>query len=261
MSSIFETNRLYPDYDTPIKRYFADYFDCVYVCFSPFFILKENKEGTCSNRSKIISLEELQAADIIFKNLDPSVNRVIYSNDNFSYPATEEIVSKGLIITWKYIKEKASFANYSEINTALRTSIGALRSDFERKDLQKKLDAFTDQESIYNPGEGRITPLSLVQIYLCLRSLKKFELVVTDEFFENRFTINLLDVTCSEFIEKTFGYMYYFPKDRSLLFTIEWDSFFYLITGNEKLLRGLIKAFGFEGFYATDVTTHSWEYD
>ena len=261
MTSIFETNDLYPGYDVPLKQHFSSYFNSVYICLSPFFIMSSgeaNRDGL--RRSEIISLEELQSIDKVFEALDPSVERVIYSNANFNYPGTDDIVTAGLPVTWNYIKENANFGSYSEINFALRTSIGALRSKYERKDLQKKLDIFTDKESIYNPGEGRITPLSLIKIYFCLKSLDKSEIVVTDEFFDNRFTINLNNLSVTEFIERTFGYMYYFPSDRSLLFTIEWDSFFYLIAGNKNLLNGIIKKFAFEGFYADDTTYHNWEF-
>jgi len=261
MNNIFDTNDLYPGYDDHLKAYFNRYFDSVFICFSPFFqIDSDSKQDRSLHHSRIVSLEELQATNDIFKKLQPSDQRVIYSSNNVKYPDTDEIIDKGKPVQWQYIKHQGQFNSYTEINLALRTSIGALRKEFERTDLQQKLDKVSDDYFIYNPTEGRINQLSLIQIYQCLKALNKVELVVTDEFFENRKTINLNTLSCPQFVNAAYRYMYYFPVDRSLLFTVEWDSFFYLIGGDRTLLDGLIAKFGFEGFYASDETYHDWDF-
>lgn len=260
MDNIFDTNNLYPEYESTLKQHFSDYFDSVFVAFSPFFRLNNNEDEELEvNPIRIISLTELQARDDTFKNLKPFDGRVIYTQ-NPNYPTNEEMIKDGIIVPWQYILEHGGFSDLSEINLALRTSIGALRNDLKKVDLNKILDDFTIKNGIFHPTEGRITILSLVKIYNCLTALGKLELVLTDEFFEDRKTLNISEFTCSEFVLQARGYMYFFPIDRSLLFTIEWDSFFFLICGDHELLNCLIPKFEFEGFYCNDDTMHNWDF-
>ncbi|OKS89216.1 DUF2711 family protein [Mucilaginibacter polytrichastri] len=259
MDNIFDSNNLYPGYDNPLKEYFKDYFDSVFICFSPFFKLKNGtEEYTSLQQAKVISLEELQKNNDAFKNLDPNVERVIYTNNNSSYPQVEEIIDNGTPIKWQYVLEHTPLKNFSEINLALCTSIGALGRDFRRIDLQQKLNAFAVSNSIYYPTEGRITALSLIRIYNCLKTMGKVDLVITDEFFQDRKVINLITLPCVEFVLLVRGYMYFFPIDRTLLFTIEWDSFYFLICGNQVLLDEIIPKFEFEGFFSSNETIHNW---
>jgi len=258
MDNIFDTNNLYPE--SKLKQHFIGYFDCIFIAFSPFFRLNNNERGELEvNPQKNISLAELQERDDTFKNLKPFDSRVIYTH-NSNYPTDEEIIEEGIIVPWQYVLKHGGFSKLSEINLALRTSIGALRDIFKKEDLNKTLDDFTIKNGIFHPIEGRVTILSLMKIYNCLTSLGKLELVVIDEFFYDRKTFNISEFTCSEFVLKVRGYMYFFPIDRSLLFTIDWDSFFFLICGDQKLLHDIIPKFEFEGFYCDDDTMHNWDF-
>ncbi|PTS94094.1 hypothetical protein DBR11_24150 [Pedobacter sp. HMWF019] len=260
MDNIFDTNNLYPGYESKLKQHFGHYFDNVFIAFSPFFHLNKNEQGALKISPKnTISLTELQEKDHTFKNLKPFDGRVIYTQ-NPNYPTDEEIIKDGIIVPWQYVLEHGGFSELSEINLALRTSIGALRDIYKKEDLNKILDDFTIKNGIFHPTEGRITILSLMKIYHCLTAIGKLELIVTDEFFYGRKTLNISEFTCSEFILKVRGYMYFFPIDRSLLFTIDWDSFFFLICGDQDLLHQIIPKFEFEGFYCNDETMHNWDF-
>lgn len=258
MENIFDNNDLYPGYKEPLKNHFKHYFDSLFICFSPFLKIDGTKYTSLS-QAKIVSLEELQESNESFKKLKPNDDRVIYSNSNTDYPDIDAIINHATVVKWEYILEHAGFQNSKEISLALRTSIGGLCTDSEMKGLQKRLDLFTTQHSIFNPTEGRITPLSLQSIYSCLKALGKTTVVVTDEFFQDRKTVDITTITGKEFVSLVRGYMYYFPIDRSLLFTIEWDSFFFLIGGNKELLEKITSQFEFEGFFCDDETMHGWD--
>jgi len=259
MDNIFDNNFLYPGYDDLLKEYFRDYFDSVFICLSPFFQLKNGGENYKSLRqANLTSLEELQEKNQTFKNLAPSDNRVIYSYDNTNYPEFNTIINTGLPVKWQYIIDNTNFKNFSQVNLALKNSIGALSKDFKRQDLQQQLDDFTKEHYIYQPTEGRITALSLISIYKCLMAVGKLEVIVSDEFFYDRKTINISQLTAEEFATLVRGYMYFFPIDRSLLFTIEWDSFYFLICGSKVLLDEIVPKFDFEGFFSDNETFHNW---
>jgi len=260
MVDIFDTNNLYPDYDSPLKQHFNNVFDTVFISFSPFFkIMGNNKEQIEVSSTKIISLEELQEEDHIFQNLKPNNKRVIYTNDNPNYASDNEIIEKGFPVRWQYILENTDLNTSSEISQALRTSIGALKKEYETLQLKEILEHFTIENKIYHPIEGRITLLSLIEIYKCLTYLQKTEITMSDEFFQDVETIEISTLSISEFVLRVRGYMYLYPTDRSLLFTIEWDSFFFLMCGDRKSLDHITFKFDFEGFYTDENTMHSWD--
>lgn len=262
MENIFDANKLYPGYKDNLKGYFKDYFDSVFVAFPPFFKMTGKGDDLADVQSrKIVSLEEFQQTEgEIFENLEPSENRIIYVN-NSKYPAEVEIVEKGVPISWAYLIDQKLFNNISEINLALLTSIGALNQKFRNPALMDKLNKFTIDNAIYHPGEGRINIFDLLRIYNCLRDMGKHELVMSDEFFEQRETVDLAELSFNQFLQGTRRHFYFFPADRSLLFSVDWDSFFFLICGNEVLLKEIIPKYGFEGFYCDEETHHFWALD
>lgn len=262
MENIFDTNKLYPDYNDHLKGYFKDHFDSVFVAFPPFFKMTGKGDEVADVQSrKIVSLEEFQQTEgEIFENIEPSENRIIYVN-NSKYPIEEEIVEKGVAISWAYLIDQQVLNNVAEINMALLTSIGALRPKFCKPDLLAELSKFTIDNAIYHPSEGRINTFDLLRIYNCLRDTGKHELVMSDEFFEQRETVNLAELGFKEFLQRIIRHVYFFPTDRSLLFSIDWDSFFFLICADEVLLNEIIPKYGFEGFYCDEETDHWWALD
>ena len=261
MEKIFDTNSLYPGYVEPLKKHFSAVYDEVFVSLSPFFKVKgKNEEETAVSGREIVSLEEIQKKDGTFKNFQPSDNRVIYSS-NPNYPIEIEIAEKGITVTWQYILENAGFKSLQEISLALKTSIGGLNKEYRTPELQEVLEKFTVKNSIYHPTEGRITVLSLIKIYHCLIEIRKAEIVIADEFFQDSEKIDLSTLTCEEFILKVRGYVYFFPVDKTLLFTIEWDSFFFLICGDGETIEQIVTQFDFEGFLCDENTRHNWDTD
>ena len=137
----------------------------------------------------------------------------------------------------------------SELNKALRTSIGALRQVFRRPELTEKLNNYTSNQSIWHPTEGGFDTLSKVAIYKTFKLLDKNEVVVTDEFYETTSIFELDKLTAFDFTEKVSykGYFIY-SSDKELLFTIEWDSFFFLIATGQENMNKIISSKLFEGF-------------
>ncbi len=259
MENIFDNNQLYPNYEEPIKDHFKGYFDSVHITFSPFFTIANSNVFNSVSSAKLVSAEEYEQLPEAVE-LPPNENRAIYVRDP-RYPDNTEIISSGKPIRWQQIIDHTSISNFAEMSLALRTSIGALRREYERTDLRDILIDHTSDLSVYHPIEGRINVLSLMRMYECLKDLNKTILVVTDEFFEDRKTIDIAQMSLSRFVDEVHGYMYYFTEDRSVLFTIEWDSFFFLICANHDLLAHIVDRYGFEGFYCDDGTTHSWYLD
>lgn len=260
--NIYTAQYLYPYYDISIKEHYKSLKYSVFITFLPFFkISNKQYQETNYQKSQQISLEEARAKNENYNRIQ-ATNAIIYSYDNKNYPKDEEILKQGQIVTWDFIRINAGFKSYSEIYKALKTSIGAYNKAHVRDDLNKKLKTFVAKEQIWVPAEGAFDVITLTQIYHSFIHFNKFNIIVQDEFYHQTKELNLENLSMSDFINAIGGKDYYiYASDKSLLFTIEWDSFFFLICSDSNLLPDVISHASLEGFYANNSTTHAWEFE
>lgn len=258
MSEI-ENKKLYPDEETPVLKHYSE-FDCVYVGLLPFF--KLDKEHCDTNSSKkVISLEEARKKDEIFNKIENYSNMTIYSS-NECYPTDEEISQNGKKVLWNEIIQSTKLNDCKELNKALMTSIGAFKKKLERKDLLNILNQHSDKNNIWHPTEGAFDFFTKASIYEILTLKGISEIIVEDEFYENKKTIDLTDLNKSDFCEKIdFKDYYIYDKNKSILFAISWDYFFYFIAINEKVFSKKSIESNLEGFWADEKCSHLWTWE
>ena len=259
-NDIFEEKNIYP-HEEKIENHFKEFFNCVYVAFMPFFKI-ENQFSNNNNykKSEKITFEQAKKElDILKKIQEPNAEIFSYSNED--YPTTAEIYKSGKIVSWKSIVSEIDLKDSTELNKALRTSIGALREIFRKNELCEKLNNYTEENNIWHPTEGNFDVFSKIGIYRIFKMFNKNEILIVDEFYENKNTIYLNQLTEYEFLEKI-GYddYYIYSIDKEILFTIEWDSFFFLIATDKNKMEKIIKEKYFEGFLCDSKTTHNWDY-
>jgi hypothetical protein len=259
MGDIFTDYKIYP-HEGKIKEHFKDFYDSVYIALLPFFqIDRQPAIPTNLSKSIIISYEEAKKK-LDFLNNIPPFNAHIYSHSNKDYPIEEEVFLSGKIITWDKVYKKSGLANYSELNKALKTSIGSLRQVFQRQDLAKKMINYSAKHNIWHPTEGGFDILSKISIYKAFKLLGKNEIVVSDDY-ESTSILELDRLTEFEFSKKvTFQDCYIYSKDKEVLFTIEWDSFFFLIASDNEKMKEIVEANLFEVFLCDEQTQHNWDY-
>ena len=258
MSEI-EKNKLYPDEETPVLKHYSE-FDSVYVGLLPFF--KLDKEHCDTNSSKkVISLEEARKKDEIFEKIENYSNMTIYSS-NDCYPTDEQISQNGKKVTWKEVIQNTKLNDYKELNKALMTSIGAFKKKLERQDLLKVLNQYSDKNNIWHPTEGTFDFFTKSSIFELLTLNGIEEVLVEDEFYENKKIIDLTSSNKSDFCEKIdFKDYYIYNKNKSILFAISWDYFFYFIAINEKVFSKKSIESNFEGFWADEKSSHLWTWE
>lgn len=258
--NIFVDKQLHPGHDNPIKQHYKDYFDTVFIAFSPFFKIKNgnfSQEGR--QKSKQITFEQAQAANEIFQKI-PKPAADIYSYDNENYPDDEEIYLNAEQISWRDIMEGCGFETYGDINKALKTSIGAYKKVFQRPDLTKRLSDFTTANQIYHPTEGHFEILSKKEIFKAFHLLNKPELVIEEEFCQSKKELNIASLTEKAFVEAVnFKDYFIYDSQKELLFAVDWDDFFFLICSNRQNVEKLISTLSLEGFYCDDITEIPWE--
>jgi hypothetical protein len=257
---IFTEKRLHPGHDHPIKQHYKDYFDTVFIAFSPFFKMTNSnfsKDGP--QKSKRITFEQAQAANEIFQKM-PKPSADIYSYDSENYPDDEEIYLNAEQVFWSDIKEGCGFETSCDINKALKSSIGAYRKVFQRPDLAKRLSDFTKTNQVYHPTEGHFEIVSKKQIFEAFLLLSKPELVIEEEFCLNTKELNIASLTEKEFVEAVnFKDYFIYDNQKELLFAVDWDDFFFLICSSKENVDKLVSTLDFEGFYCDDQTEAAWE--
>lgn len=256
---IFTENFLYPEENKPLLQHFSSYFDAVYIGLIPFFKLNNAEVSSRSKASKkVLSLEDAQQQNPILNRLRPSKTRVIYANDE-SYPSDKEICHGGKPVTWKQILNKTSLADYKELNRALMTSVGALRQEFQTPKALQILKDYTEGEGIFHPTEGAFDVFTKQQIYKLLKKYDCSQIVVTDEFYDETKELDIVALDETSFINQIgFKHYYLYPQNKTILFTISWDYFFFFIAIDScKINPNEIEA-NFEGFWAAAEDSHLW---
>jgi hypothetical protein len=257
---IFTEKRLHPGHDNPVKQHYKEYFDTIFIAFSPFFKIKQGSFSQESRqRSTQISFEQAQAINEIFQKM-PKPAADIYHYQNESYPDDEATYLNAEPVWWKDILKGGKFESYSSINRALKTSIGAYRKVFRRSDLAKRLSEFTAINQIYHPTEGHYEILSKKKIFKAFQLLNKTELVIEEEFCKNKKELNITSLTEKEFVDAiNFKDYFIYNSQIDLLFAVDWDDFFFLICSNKTNMEKIISTLNFEGFYCDDFTEIPWE--
>jgi hypothetical protein len=261
MTDIFADKNIYP-HEGKIKDHYKDFYETAFVAFLPFFkVDRQHTDNTNFKKSKQITHEEAKQELDILKDIPP-FNADIFSYSNKDFPTDQEIFDFGLPVSWDTVVKGSGLKNNSELNKALRTSIGALRQVFRRPELTDKLNKFTHDQDIWHPTEGSFDTLSKIAIYKTFKLLGKNKIVVTDGFYETTSIIELDTITEFELTEKVSYKDYYlYSTDKELLFTIEWDSFFFLIATDNEKMKQIIEAKLFEGFLCKENTEHTWDYE
>ncbi|PIQ20228.1 MAG: hypothetical protein COW65_16185 [Cytophagales bacterium CG18_big_fil_WC_8_21_14_2_50_42_9] len=260
MKDIYTENNLYP-YEGRIKDHFKELYDSVFIAFLPFFVVnKQTNSNTNFKKSEKITFQRVQEELELLRDI-PEFDAAIYYYSSKDFPTDKEIYEKGKNIPWENVIKGAGLKDYAEVNKALRTSIGALRNAFRRHDLTNKINVYTTENKIWHPTEGSYDILSKVAIYNAFKILNKKEVIVKDEFYESTKELSLDKLSEFEFSETFDSKDYYvYSADKEILFTLEWDSFFFLIATTQDKMEIIIKENLFEGFIYNNETTHNWDY-
>ncbi len=164
-------------------------------------------------------------------------------------------------ISWETIRVEAGFQDLSELYKALKTSIGSVRPIFATPDMAVQLNDYLELTGFQSPVEGAYDTFTKVAIYQTFELLGEQKIVVTDEFYESSYTLDLSEMNAFEFAEKLAGDAYYiYPENRRFLIAMEWDSYFFLITSGAEEMKKIRSSEFFEGFLCDADTEHIWQY-
>jgi len=258
--NIFKEQKFYPSEDTPIKDHYSGTFDSVFLSFMPFFTIDE-RHLSKSNFQRLhrITFPQFKSANPDL-NLPENIAADIYTNDNPDYPTKDEIRQYGKLVRWSDVLSGAGFQSLAEMDKALGTTIGHYRAVFSRQDLADRLLQYAENSRTFLPEEGTFDVFSKRAILKAFRVLGKTTLVIHDEYLEKKTTLDIAELTDEQFCNKI-DYKDYYIHDleENLLFAIDWDDFFFLISTSTEMMGRVLADGAFEGFHCDDSTKVNWE--
>lgn len=259
---IFQNNNIYP-YNCKIKDHFKNYYDTVLVGLLPFFTM-ENSEDLTDNfaRTKKVTYEEAVKDFEELKKIS-SEHKEIYVYNGDEFPTDEEILDKGSIVPWDVIVKGADLNNKNELNRGLKTTIGALKKEYRKEEFAEKIKNYTFKNSIYHPVEGHYDIFSKTAMYKIFKLFNKNEVKIVQEFYDEEKLVFLDKITKEVFCEEINIKDYHiYSDDKEILFTIDWDSFFFILgTKNEEMMQKIISNNLVDGFLCDSETEHYWDFE
>lgn len=209
--------------DGKVLDYYAGVFDTVFVCFNPF----------------------IQPANISPDRFGPG-----------KYPTHAELLSLSRPVSWADTMRLAGLPSIAAVDLALKTQIRAVRPEFMHKGYAEKLGALYDQNLVMPPTEGEHSPFLLRPTLSVFKDLGHKWAWVGDEFCTERKLYWLDDLAADP--ELIVSHANIFSPDKSLLWSIHWDSHFAFLCGSHADLDRAKVCERLEGFYCNAETDVYW---
>ncbi len=208
--------------DGKVLDHYSGQFDSVYVLLSPFF------------RPTSIPMERFSPVE---------------------WPPKQELIGGAEPIAWNTVLEMSGLKTLSEIDIALRTSIGGLTKDSEKEALAQTLIEETEKNGVIHPTEGELSPFIENGLYDSLQSIGQQWLWVGDEHCTKRELLWIDDLKQGDEIPP---HGCVFTPDKTILVTTHWDSHFSFLCSSRSTIERILQHRSFEGFFCTQETEVYW---
>lgn len=171
------------------------------------------------------------------------------------YPSNEEIIRYGKPALWSDIEQESGLKNHKELALALKTSIGALKNEYSRSDLEEKINL---REGIYYPNEDFISVL-LIEDFLKILSSKGANNIYFSAPINNRDGMLQLSTTAPlEICDITDKELILTDENLEFAFMSFYDSFITLFLAKEENISNIIQTMNWEAFICDNSTKVNW---
>lgn len=150
--------------DDPIKPYYKNVFEAVFIVFHPFLAPVNDPTATA---------------------------RYVEMDKN-------EVEQHFRVIRWEEMRRQLGFDHVKRIDHALRTIIGALKPHAEDQAGANRLIAYCERENILPPDEGELSNLLENQVLQALLEMGQEWMWGGDEFCTERHLININETLATD---------------------------------------------------------------
>lgn len=161
------------------------------------------------------------------------------------------------LVPWSEVREICGLPSIASIDVALKTMIGALKSDRADKQLADVLASSLKQHGLFPPCEGVFPELIQEPLLSFLQTLGQTWVWVGDELGTQRKLHGIDDLKpANAKVAITRGSV--FTPDKAHLWTVHWDSHFTLYCSSQLNVERLAAHPELEGFVCTRETQIDW---
>lgn len=207
--------------DGPILPFYEGVFEAAYVLLNPFL----------RPRSPSVVFSEIATAEELCRTCDP--------------------------VPWSEVQRLLGFSSCAEIDVALRTNIHGLRPEFTDKPLAARLNDGLNSHHLLHPVEGMFPELSLELMLSFIQSLDQRWVWVGDDMCTERKLHWIDDLKPLNGTTQLHRGSVFTP-DKSILWTVHWDSHFSIFCSTRENVERLSRHQGLEGFVCEPATEVYW---
>jgi hypothetical protein len=191
-------------------------------------------------KSVVNILKEFEEGAFVegFPQLVANGSRRIFRYDSDALTKDDEIMKIYTPVYWKEIIHLCNLETSEELNTGLRTRIGALKNEFQRLDISESIERKCTASEISFPIEGKFDAFSKKCIFNFLIENSIFDILIAEEFLESPRRINLQEISEELFIGEIKWRDYYILDIRGrIAWFVDWDDFYYSVLGTKDMIE------------------------
>ena len=198
--------------------------------------------------------------DSVYVSLSPFIRSVSIPADVFcseTYPSRRKVVESCEAITWRKVMSLTHLPSLSAVDVGLRTMIGGLKKEYENEKYSSSISSLFENEGIISPTEGEHSDLLHNRVLGLFQELGHEWIWVGDELCSER-KLHWIEDLLTEEAPTISGHCNVFSPDKSLLWTVHWDSHFSFLCSSQKNLDRINVASRLEGFFCDARTQVYW---
>lgn len=215
--------------------------------------------ATCPGDEKILEYYS-GIFDAVYVSLSPFIKPNSISPDLFSpgtYPERRTIIDHCQPVSWSEIMLLTGLPSIAAIDIGLRTMTHGLKAKYENQEFAKRIIETCDAQEIVMPDEGVHSDLLHNEVLGLFQELGHEWVWVGDEYCSERKLHWIEDLKTEE--KQTIGvHGNVLSPDKSLLWTVHWDSHFSFICSTQDNLDRVKIAERLEGFFCGPDTEVYW---
>ena len=248
---------LYPPTDRPLLE--GGPFEAGFIALHPFFVVDGLNPALADYGTIVIQRDSHRDESVaeLIEEAEVSRHEGNVATDEVEFLAK----TRGRPIRWSEVAAVTGIPNFSALNRALLTSIGALKPEFQDSKSAELLRSYCRANRVFMPTEGAIQPMMERGIAALLKTAGLDRAELASEFDATGVDVNVSELEVDapwEIAGNPRSISRIYAPDRSLLVAVDWDSFFTLIAGTHERLRRSEVESAFEGFPCSSETRHDW---
>ncbi|MEH7096045.1 DUF2711 family protein [Neobacillus vireti] len=179
------------------------------------------------------------------------------NDDEHIYPSDKDILEYGKPVSWKTMLHESGLTSLGELAIALKTSIGALRKQYARKDLAERLLS-SIKDDLYYPNEDFTSIFLITDLINVLESKGANQLSYSDPILDKSGTINPKCITPLDFSELSLKELMITDENMDFAFMNVYDSFITILMAKDENIEEIVKVINCETIVCDKDTYINW---